>query len=983
MKRSIGSRNVFSVFLTLICVMVVPAVSGQPPSPHFFVTPQHDHLWGHDWPANDTVTVKLGDPAEEIGTADTNEWGDFWLDSPGEIQPGDLVQVECGEILKTHVVTELTVTAVDPDSDTVSGTAAPETWVSVGMHDVHLSRHVQADKNGDWVADFSEAVGPDPWNDAYDITAGDEGNARQEDEDRDGTFVNWLVPDPVIVVDLFYNTINGHGWPSVAEVEVTIGDTDDPDFYETIHANAWGEWWLHVEDDLHVLQAGDVVTADDGTHLRTMTVPVLEVTGVDPDNNVVSGLAPAETEIAVRIGEVTLYVTADEHGEWNADFSGHVDIEEGTEGRLSLHDEHGNVTETRWRYATLDIWAIEMVKISIPEEDYYVFELIIEGDGLLSARFQAPSGEWYDLLEDWDEWLFWKLADSMEAIDAEFTTGEYLLELTHYHGVTTVTLEFPEDVEKPNATPVVIAPQERRSDVDPADVMFEWQNVDDPNFQFIFRFVEDELFHDLEDGWAFIQFDPAEDDMPTQDMVPGLQADRIYSGGVGFANIEGGLSSGDIEMEYAVIEAIFGTTAFSTNTDEELFDPIELVLIDRGREGEGGYTFEFEIEFSESLQSPGESTLFHRLNLWTPEDEYYTLFDATQQNEFGDFVGLYIEEDHLEELPGSDWYALVVQKDDESAVATWFLFAEPDSEEPLQMPEQMPVITQPQPDAVVANPVTFSWDPVTDEAVNLIGVFHAPEEFIVLSDEATEYSPSEDLPVGPQHMLVVFVEAYLDLFNADSIPYNISQYIANGVDFTVGYTLTYESGAGGWLEGPVQQVVAPGVSGEFVKAFAEEGAVFQQWDDGYINAGRTDDEVHADATFTAHFSSEGGVPIDWYADHNLAPEEDETWADLDEKDEHDKGMTLAEEFIALTDPNVPESRFIVEELSGPPFQIWFKPSSPERLYTLEYTEDLLSDEWDEVKGQGPRPGAGGGDEDYMENEGSEALRFYRVKVELP
>ncbi len=952
------------------------------PQPHFKVTPQHDHLWGHDWPANDTVTIKLGDPVAVIGTAEVNEWGDFWFDSPEAIQPGDWVHVECGDILKTHIVMDLAITIVDPENDTVGGTAAPETWVDVGVHDSHVRRHVQANEHGDWIADFSESVGEDPWDAAYDLTAGSGGYAEQRDEEGDATSVNWHVVDPILRVELHYNNVRGQGWPPHAAVEVTIGDPADPDYSDAAHANHQGEWWLHIDDYDHRLRAGDVVTADDGLYTRTMTVPILEVTGVDPDNNVVSGIAPAETEVMVRIGEVTLTTTADENGEWQVDFSGQANIEEGTEGRLFLEDGDGNITGTRWRYATLDIMELSIFMFSFPEEAFHMFGFEIEVDGLLSARFKAPSGEWYDIVPAWDEWwwVFDRFYSSMEAMDAEFGRGEYLLELTHYHGVLELALNLSEEIEIPNATPEVISPQGRRSDVDPDNVEIVWEDVTNPNFQAVYMWIEDEIFGYQEGEGYYEAIIPVDNGMPTQHTIGELKSNRLYMAGVGFLNIDENVTGGDLQVEYGVFCLVGDVTAFSTNTDEDLFDPIDLVQIDRGHESTGRYTFEFEIEFSEPLQVPGESPLFHRLMLWTPEDEYYTLFDATEQSEFGDLVEFYIEKDNIEDLPGSGWYALVVQKDDASAVATWFLFAEPESEAPLQMLEQMPVITQPQPDSVVANPVTFSWDPVTDEAINLIGVLHAPEEFVMLGDEATEYSPPDDLPVGPQYMLVVFGEAYEDLLNADSIPYVISQYIVNGVDFMVGYTLTYEAGAGGWLEGPVEQVVPPGASGAPVEAFAEGGALFHQWDDGYSQAVRTDDGVQADATATAQFSSAGGVSIDWYASHQLAPGDGEIWADLDDKDPHDKGMTRVQEFVALTDPNDPQSLFRMEEVSGPPFQYRFQPSSPERIYTLQYTDDLRTGEWNEV--DGPRPGLGG-DEDYMVDHESEALRVYRMKVELP
>ncbi len=1117
--------------------------------PYFNVDPQSNHLWGHEWPANDIVTIKQGDPSEIIGTADTDEWGNFWLDSPGDIQPGDLWQVECGDILKTHVVTELTVTVVDPDNDTVSGTAAPESWVSVHVFGADVHRHVKADEHGDWIADFSVAVGPEPREDAHDIMAGDNGNAQQEDEDRDSTFVNWRVDqpnfnvdphhnnlwghewpagaelavtigspsdpdwedsthanewgdfdldvrgfniqagdlvsvtdsitikehivtyltitevnpdddtisgtaapdswifvdvfdehvyrdvqadgdgywtadfsvvagghgggiynldvgsegnahqrdddgdatfvnwhiaDPILVVDIFYNNIRGRRWSSGAEVIVAIGDPEAPDYVKTVHANAGGDWWVHLPDEDHLLQPGDMITADDGTYQRSMTVANLSVTGADPDADTLSGTGPTNAYVLVRVGEITVEALADQDGEWTADLGAEgVDIQEGTEGELFFYDEQGNVTQTRWRYATLHIHELSMSKLSF-EDEFHLFVLEMEVDGLLGARFQAPSEAWYTLVREWDEWWsFGKHDSSMDEIEAEFGPGEYRLELTHYHGVTEVTLELSADMEMPNATPVITAPERRRSDVDPVDVEFVWESVENPNFNAVGLWIEDEMFGwEGEEDW-YESFLPFDDEMPTQHTIGELNPDRFYFADVVFINMDEKITSGDLEVDYSVLCLTAGGTVFSTNTDEMLFDPIERVDISRGYEGGDEWRFEFEIEFSEALQTPGASPLYYRLELLTPDDGYYTLFDSHHQNEFGDLVELDIVRDDLDDLPGIGWYALIVQKDDESAVATWFLFAEPESEDPLPMPEQTPVITQPPPNTVLTNPVTFAWEPVTDEIVNRVAVFHAPEGFALLDDDAVEYSPPQDLPVGQQFVGVAFGKAYLDLSNADAIPYGIVQYRSAATDFTIGCILVYEAGPGGWMEGPVLQVVAPGGSGEQVAAFPEDGAVFLQWCDGHANAERTDDGVAGDFHVTASFSSEGGVPIAWYGGYEIAPEGEEDWSDVDQRYDPDKRMTLSQQYVADLDPSDPASIFRIVGIEyGPPITVHFEPSSTGRMYRLQYTDDLTSGEWDDIEGQSPRHGTGS-DADFMEDEGAEAIRFYEIKVELP
>jgi len=70
------------------------------------------------------------------------------------------------------------------------------------------------------------------------------------------------------------------------------------------------------------------------------------------------------------------------------------------------------------------------------------------------------------------------------------------------------------------------------------------------------------------------------------------------------------------------------------------------------------------------------------------------------------------------------------------------------------------------------------------------------------------------------------------------------------------YTLTYLAGDNGSLTGETTQVVAQGEDGSPVTAVPEEGYVFSQWSDGRTDNPRTDINVSADITVTAHFAAQ-------------------------------------------------------------------------------------------------------------------------------
>ncbi len=382
---------------------------------HFTVSPQHDNLWGHHWPSNDTVTIKHGDPAEEIGTAEVNEWGDFWFDSPETIQPGDLLQVQCGEIVKTHVVRDLAVTAVDPGSNTVSGTAATGTWVYVGVHDTDINRHVQADEHGDWIADFSESVGEEPWDDAYDLTAGSEIYVDQRDGDGDATFLHWRPPH--FKVDPVGNHVWGHEWPVGETVTVTqVGEPDEV-IGETV-VNEWGDWGVDSSFDI---QAHDLIRAESDSVLREHVVTDLQITEANPRDNIIRGTAQTGTWVNVHVWDedVGRNVEVDEYGEWLADFNeaagAHYwerafNLESGIQGGAGQHDEDGNETLIGWQ-AIWPHFSVDPNPNSLWGHDWPAGETvtITIGDPM---EFEGHAS-----VNAWGDWNLWEVTHDIQAGD--------------------------------------------------------------------------------------------------------------------------------------------------------------------------------------------------------------------------------------------------------------------------------------------------------------------------------------------------------------------------------------------------------------------------------------------------------------------------------------------------------------------------------------------------------------------------------------
>jgi hypothetical protein len=163
------------------------------------------------------------------------------------------------------------------------------------------------------------------------------------------------------------------------------------------------------------------------------------------------------------------------------------------------------------------------------------------------------------------------------------------------------------------------------------------------------------------------------------------------------------------------------------------------------------------------------------------------------------------------------------------------------------------------------------------------------------------------------------------------------------------HTIQYITGPGGRIEGPVTQSIIDGGSTTPVQAIADEGAAFSGWDDGITEATRADHNIRVPATYAASFTTMSGTPISWYEQHNIERDIAENWSELDLRVSPSKGLTLRQEYIALTDPNDPDSVFRVVGIHFDPHPaVIVEPSSTNRFYKLAYTTNLVMGSWQDV-----------------------------------
>jgi hypothetical protein len=355
----------------------------QPPNPRFETNLTQNFIHGFGWTPGTSVTLTVDDASNGVGVDYTetqavrtdNPWGsDPWVgfEHPISMEPGDTVILTDGNIIKKHVATHVTVTSIDVDADTISGTAEPFAKVDIWTDtpDCCVDRSIFADSVGKWMVDFSIPGDEEREAQTVDLKPGSGGQVAENDDDGDTTNIRWQVPNPSITVYPDEDIIEGNEWPLAATLTVQIGDPDQPDYQTTTtllpadqnHALPW--FRLDLVSDFN-LQPGQLVTVSDTkTTKQTMIVP-RNITLIDLLTDTIHGRAESNitnvvlwipcggNDCPVRIKDVN----AD--GNWSVNFGvpgeqpwedDIVDIQPETTGGIYQADADGDGTlYLEWR----------------------------------------------------------------------------------------------------------------------------------------------------------------------------------------------------------------------------------------------------------------------------------------------------------------------------------------------------------------------------------------------------------------------------------------------------------------------------------------------------------------------------------------------------------------------------------------------------------------------------------------------------------
>jgi hypothetical protein len=347
------------------------------PNPHIDAQPGWDGINGWEWPEGETVHVCVDDtdfaadptdpgqcnlfygsdtsyiPSWDLGTT----FVEFDLSSM-DLQAGHYIAMTDGVTTKQHQVTDLQVTSVDPDLDTVYGTAAPGSDVWAWPHDCwDCGVSVAANGSGDWVADFSGS---------FDLVPGTAGAAAQFDSDEDQTYMFWSVPNPHIDAQPGWDGINGWEWPEGETVHVCIDssgfavDPTDPGqcdlYFDSMTAieDPWNPGVVIADFDLVGildLQTDQYIAMTDGVITKEHQVTSLMVTDVDPDADTVSGTADPGSSVSTWVHDCVscwVDVVTDGVGDWVADYTGIANLEAGDDGAAAQYDGDWDQTWVLW-----------------------------------------------------------------------------------------------------------------------------------------------------------------------------------------------------------------------------------------------------------------------------------------------------------------------------------------------------------------------------------------------------------------------------------------------------------------------------------------------------------------------------------------------------------------------------------------------------------------------------------------------------------
>ena len=399
-----------------------------------------------DYTDTAVATRNPDNPCETVATFDL---GDYEIPDDATVSATAPTGDGTTTTTVTHTVIFFSIDTVDPDSDTVSGTAAAGQQILVEA-DGNWRYPVACDGTADypcagapegtWIADFS-TPGSEPGEEqVIDLGPGSSGRAITLDEFGNTTELSWHISAAQFQVDPSSENLWGNEWQPNSSVTVTVNGVAVPG--SPFDTDEWGNFGTGFDPSELDLAAPDYVVVTDGTTTKDHTIAGLTVDSVDPVTNVVSGTAGASSDVWVNIhndpGNTGRTVTANEFGAWSTDFDdpgdegGTWDLQAGDNGQAQQCDGDNDCTNIDWHIAAAQF------QVDPSSENLWGNEWQPNGSVTVTVNNEAVPGSPFET----DEWGNFGTGFDRTVLD--LAASDYVVVTdgvtTKTHTVTTLTV---------------------------------------------------------------------------------------------------------------------------------------------------------------------------------------------------------------------------------------------------------------------------------------------------------------------------------------------------------------------------------------------------------------------------------------------------------------------------------------------------------------------------------------------------------------
>jgi hypothetical protein len=327
------------------------------PNPNIQASPDGNWVQAYDWPDGSTLTMSIsGHPETYQTTVSWDENGNRTYANFNlhgfDIQAGQVLTVTDNgspAIERTYTITNLAITEIDEDLDTISGVGEPgvEVQVCFAIPEACINRYAMpAPVTGEWMVSYSGEVN---------LVPGSYGQVTQPGSyNVSQTWVSWRIPNPWIQASPSDNWVQAYDWPDGSTLTLSISGHLET-YQTTVYLNG-NQTYANFNLNGFDIQAGQTLTVTDSGSpaiVRIYTVSNLAITNINIALDTISGVGIPGTDVQVCVnipnGCNTRYVMpAAGTGLWTVSYSGSVDLVSGSNGWAAQPYSSENRTWINW-----------------------------------------------------------------------------------------------------------------------------------------------------------------------------------------------------------------------------------------------------------------------------------------------------------------------------------------------------------------------------------------------------------------------------------------------------------------------------------------------------------------------------------------------------------------------------------------------------------------------------------------------------------